>query len=231
MRNDLSIYDTVEPWWDPGDRLFAPLRALAPARMAYLDRVGLPVAGRAVLDVGCGGGFMTAPLAAAGGAVVGVDVAQGALDAAAAHLAAQGLSAELRLGDGSSLPVATDSMDLVVCTDVLVHVPDPRAVVLEIGRVLRPGGALLVSTINRTWLARLVMITLGEDLLGLVHRGTHDPAKFIRPQALSSWLEEGGMTLAGLEGVGPVWINRRGRLTFGRHPTTAVMLQGHALAG
>ena len=82
MRNDLSIYDTVEPWWDPADRRFAPLRALAPARMAYLNRNGLSVAGQAVLDVGCGGGFMTAPLAAAGGEVIGVDIAQGALDAA-----------------------------------------------------------------------------------------------------------------------------------------------------
>ena len=231
MRNDLSIYDTVEPWWDPADRRFAPLRALAPARMAYLDRNGLSVAGQAVLDVGCGGGFMTAPLAAAGGEVIGVDIAQGALDAAALQLAAHGLSAELRLGEGASLPVQTDSIDLAVCTDVLVHVPDPRAVVLEIGRVLRPGGVLLVSTINRTWLSRLVMITLGEDLLRLVHRGTHDPAKFIRPEALSAWLGEGGMALAGLEGVGPVWIDRRGRLTFGRHPTTAVMVQGHARAG
>lgn len=230
MRNDLSIYDTVAPWWDPSDPLFAPLRALAPARLAYLDRIGLSLAGRAVLDVGCGGGYMTAPLAAAGASVVGVDVAQGALDAAALHLSALGLTASLRLGDGTSLPAQTDSVDLVVCTDVLVHVPDPRALVQEIGRVLRPGGTLLVSTINRTWLSRVVMITLGEDLLGLVHRGTHDPAKFIRPSELSGWLEDGGMRLAGLEGVGPVWINRRGRLTFGRHPTTAVMVQGHALA-
>lgn len=230
MRNDLSIYDTVEPWWDPADRLFAPLRALAPARMAYLDRIGRPVAGQAVLDVGCGGGFMTAPLAAAGGTVVGVDIAQGALDAAASHLSRHGLSADLRLGTGASLPVETRSVDLVVCTDVLVHVPDPRAVVLEIGRVLRPGGVLLFSTINRTWLSRLVMISLGEDLLRLVHQGTHDPAKFIRPRELSGWLKDGALTLAGLEGVGPVWIDRRGRLTFGRHPTTAVMVQGHALA-
>ena len=231
MRNDLSIYDTVDPWWDPADRLFAPLRALAPARMAYLDRIRWPVAGQTVLDVGCGGGFMTAPLAAAGGAVIGVDIAQGALDAAASHLARHGLSAELRLGAGASLPVDTGSVDLVVCTDVLVHVPDPRAVVLEIGRVLRPGGMLLFSVINRTWLSRLVMISLGEDLLRLVHRGTHDPAKFIRPRELSRWLEDGELTLAGLEGVGPVWTDRRGRLTFGRHPTTAVMVQGHAVAG
>ncbi|MFT5686983.1 MAG: 2-polyprenyl-6-hydroxyphenyl methylase/3-demethylubiquinone-9 3-methyltransferase [Myxococcota bacterium] len=129
------------------------------------------------------------------------------------------------------MPVESDSIDLAVCTDVLVHVPDPRPVLLEIGRVLRPGGALLVSTINRTWLARLVMITLGEDLLGMVHRGTHDPAKFIRPAELTDWLTAGGMTLAKLEGVGPVGISLRGLLRFGRHPTQAVMVQGHAFAG
>jgi 2-polyprenyl-6-hydroxyphenyl methylase/3-demethylubiquinone-9 3-methyltransferase len=229
VRNDLSIYDTVSPWWDPVDPLFAPLRALAPARMAYLRRAGLTVAGRRVLDVGCGGGFMSEPLAAAGGEVIGVDIAPGALEAAAARLASRGLTADLRLGEGAALPVEGGSVDLVVCTDVLVHVPDPAAVIREIGRVLRPGGALLVSTISRTWLARLVMITLGEDLLGLVHRGTHDPEKFIRPAELSGWLSEAGLTLAGLEGVGPVGLDRRGRLRFGRHPTLAVMVQGHAL--
>ncbi len=231
MRNDLSIYDTVGPWWDDDDGLFAPLRALAPARMAYLERAGLDVAGRTVLDVGCGGGFMAAPLAEAGGAVIGVDIAAGAIEAAAARLESRGLRGDFRQGEGAALPVEADSIDLAICTDVLVHVPDPRLVILEISRVLRPGGVLLVSTINRTWLAELVMITLGEDLLGLVHRGTHDPAKFIRPAELSGWLSESGMVLAGLEGVGPVGIDRRGRLRFGRHPVQSVMVQGHAVLG
>ncbi|MFT5681976.1 MAG: 2-polyprenyl-6-hydroxyphenyl methylase/3-demethylubiquinone-9 3-methyltransferase, partial [Myxococcota bacterium] len=97
MRNDISIYDTVDPWWDDDDGLFAPLRALVPARMAYLKRAGLTVAGKAVLDVGCGGGFMSEPLAAAGGAVIGVDVAEGAVEAATARLAGRGLTADFRV--------------------------------------------------------------------------------------------------------------------------------------
>ena len=229
LRNDLSIYDRVSPWWDPDDALFAPLRALAPARMAYLRRAGIDVAGKRVVDVGCGGGYMTERLAAAGGTVIGVDVAAGALEAAAARLAARGLTADLQQASGAALPVADSSIDVAVCTDVLVHVPDPVPVIHELGRVLAPGGVLLVSAIMRTWLARLVMITLGEDLLRLVHRGTHDPAKFIPPGALPAWLSAAGLTLADLEGIGPVALTRQGGLVFGRHPTRSVMVIGHAI--
>lgn len=223
-RNDLAVYDRTGSWWDPSDPVFAPLRSLVPARLAYLDQVVDGWEGVEVLDLGCGGGLMTIPLCRRGATLTGVDRSAGAL--AAARSRSEGPTWVEASAD--ALPFPDASFDRVVCTDLLVHVPDPAAVMGEIGRVLRPGGLLHVSTIHRTWLAKLVMVTLGEDLLGLVHRGTHDPAKFTPRGALKRWAADAGLDLERLEGVGPVgWVHGSG-LHFGRWPTLQVMVQGHA---
>lgn len=125
------------------------------------------------------------------------------------------------------------SVDVAVCTDVLVHLPmavgGAAACIKEVARVLRPGGVLWFSTINDGWWARFVLITLGEDLLGFIHKGTHDPSTFMSPTTMARVLDDNGLRLLGSEGVGPVGVSLKGELKMGRLPSRAGMWQGHAV--
>lgn len=227
-RNDLGIYGRTAPWWDRSDPLFRQLAALVPARLAYLDAQVGPLTGLEVLDLGCGGGLVAVPLARQGARVTGVDVAAGALEAARAQADAEGLALTLVQAPAQAVPLPDASVDVVICTDVLAHVDGPGRVVAEAGRLLRPGGVLYWSSLQRGWLAGFVAVTLGEDWLGLVHRGTHDPARFVDPSALADWLSAAGLAPRSRQGLGPIgW--RDGALRFGRWPSTAVMAQGHAV--
>lgn len=235
-RNDLTIYnDRTQAWWDHRDPIFRPLHNLAPARWQFFEaQLPLQLAGafwqgQRVVDVGCGGGYMSELMARQGARVLGVDIAAGALNAARTRAREQGFDLTLFQCSADALPCPSGSMDVAVCTDVLVHVPNPEAVVREIGRVLRPGGLFLFSSIHRTWISRLVMITLGEDLLKIVHRGTHDPKRFIRPEELNGWLRGAGLEPRALQGIGPTGFSRRSGLQFGRWPSIQVMYQGAAV--
>lgn len=236
--NVIDIYDDhASSWWDFSNPIFEPLHAMVPARAAYLDREGIDVAGKVVVDVGAGGGYVSGLLAKRGARVLGIDVARKALLAGKTTLTQH--AAQLAFAEASalSLPVADDSVDVVVNTDVMVHLPlamgGARRAVAEAARVLKPGGTFWFSTINDTWLARFVLITLGEDLLGVIHKGTHEPSTFISPAAMTTMCRDVGLELIASEGLGPVGVGRndRGRLALrmGRLPTTAVMWQGHAL--
>jgi 2-polyprenyl-6-hydroxyphenyl methylase/3-demethylubiquinone-9 3-methyltransferase len=238
--NVVDIYDDrAHAWWDFSDPIFEPLHAMVPARAAYLDRHGIDVHGKVVVDVGVGGGYVSGLLARRGARVVGIDIARNALLAGRAHHAQQPWAKNEAFVEASAvrLPVADESVDVASCTDVLVHVPPglggPAAAIAEMARVLKPGGVLWFSTVNSTWLARFVLITLGEDLLGFVHKGTHEPSTFLSPSTMRRLLDENGLELVAAEGVGPTGLARgaQGRvtLTMGRLPTTQVMWQGHAV--
>ena len=129
-----------------------------------------------------------------------------------------------------SLPLADHEVDCVVCVDVLEHVEDLDRVLDEVQRVLKPGGLFLFDTINRTSLAALVIVHLGETVFRLLPPGTHDPAKFIRPSELQAKLSARGLTVGPLVGLGPRGINRRLDFTFGKLPSVHIMYMGHALA-
>jgi 2-polyprenyl-6-hydroxyphenyl methylase/3-demethylubiquinone-9 3-methyltransferase len=236
--NVIDIYDDrAAAWWDFRDPIFEPLHAMVPARAAYLDRQQIAVDGRVVVDVGAGGGYVQGLLAARGAHVVGVDVARQALLAGRRHHAAEPwakATAHLE-ASATALPLPDESVDIAVCTDVLVHVPaalgGPARAVAELARVLRPGGVLWFSTVNSTWLARFVLITLGEDVLGIVHKGTHEPTTFLSPATMGRMLADVGCSLVAAEGMGPTGLavrDRRLALRMGRLPTTSVMWQGHA---
>ena len=247
--NVIDIYDDrASSWWDERDPFFKPLLAMVPARESYLDRHNIEVAGKVVVDVGAGGGYVTELLQKRGALTVGVDLARQALLAGLAHNRARAeLSdaelavAEERRGGASSfvqasalrLPLRDGSVDVAVCTDVLVHVPaavgGAAACVTEMARVLRPGGVLWFSTINDGWWARLVLITLAEDLLGFIHKGTHDPSTFLSPGKMARILDDNGLDLRASEGVGPVGLTLKGGLKMGRLPSRAGMWQGHAV--
>jgi 2-polyprenyl-6-hydroxyphenyl methylase / 3-demethylubiquinone-9 3-methyltransferase len=158
-----------------------------------------------------------------------VDPSAPAIAAAKRHAEESGLAIDYRVGTGERLPVAENAVDIVVCVDVLEHVRDLDAVIGEIRRVLKPGGLFLFDTINRTWLSKLIIVTLGEIVLRLGPRGTHDPALFIKPEELRAKLEQHKFTVAErLGGIGPNGLNRRFDVTFGRWPTTAITYIGHA---
>lgn len=230
-RNDLSIYDTyADHWWDGSQRWLRTLQNLVPARLKHFDSVA-DWPGKDVLDLGCGGGFMSEALAIRGASVTGIDPAGKAIAIAQRHAAAQNFSIRYLVGAGEKLPVADGCMDYVVCVDVLEHVADLDRVIGEVRRVLRPGGTFLFDTINRTWLAALVVVFFGERVFRILPVGTHDPAKFIKPAELAAMLTAHGFTVSGLAGLGPRGLNSKLDFVFGVLPSTSIMYMGHAALG
>ena len=132
------------------------------------------------------------------------------------------------MGVGERLPYADASFDALVCVDVLEHVADLDEVLTEVSRTLRPGGVFLFDTINRNPLAWLAAITIAEDLMRILPRGTHDPSMFIRPAEMHAALQRAGLLDGAVTGLGPRGINRRLDLTFGSQPLTAVIYMGIA---
>lgn len=228
MRNDLTIYDKVaDHWWSDDIRWVRTLKNLVPGRLVWFDRQ-IDWQDKAVLDLGCAGGFMAEALAQRGARVTGIDPAADAIDAARAHAHAGGLSIDYDVGVGEEMPYDDASFDAVVCVDVLEHVADLNKVLSEVARVLRPGGLFLFDTINRNLLARLATITVAENLLRLLPRGTHDPAMFIKPAELHAAMQRVGLLPGATTGLGPRGINRRFDLTFGPLPLMAVLFMGVA---
>lgn len=228
MRNDLTIYDRVaDKWWSDDIRWVRTLKNLVPGRMTWFD-MQIDWAGKTVLDLGCAGGFMAETLALRGANVTGIDPAAGAIDAARAHARNGGLRIGYDVGVGEALPYDAASFDAVVCVDVLEHVADLKKVLSEVERTLRPGGLFLFDTINRTPLAQLATITIAENVLRLLPRGTHDPAMFIKPAELRAAIQRAGLVPGPVTGLGPRGINRRFDLTFGPLPLTSVLYMGIA---
>ena len=227
-RNDLSIYDTVaERWWSDQPHGVRTLQGMVPARLAWFERfVTWP--GTEVLDLGCAGGFMAEALHDAGARVTGIDPAADAIAAARQHAAETGREIAYDIGMGEALPYGDARFDAVVCVDVLEHVEDLPRVLAEVARVLRPGGMFLFDTINRNALSRFVTITMAEDVLGLLPKGTHDPKLFIKPGELRADLAAQGLVPGETAGLGPAWMTLRGEIRFARLPTTAVIYMGTA---
>ncbi|MBR2657249.1 MAG: 3-demethylubiquinone-9 3-O-methyltransferase [Loktanella sp.] len=228
MRNDLTIYDTyADKWWSDDIRWVRTLKNLVPGRLKHFDRL-IDWQGKDVLDLGCAGGFMAEAMAKRGANVTGIDPASDAISAARQHAKAEGLRIGYDVGVGEALPYDNASFDAVVCVDVLEHVTDLQKVLQEVARCLRPGGLFLFDTINRNPIARLATITVAEDILRLLPRGTHDPAMFIKPHELRSAMQVAGLEPGRFTGLGPRGINARFDLTFGPLPLTAILYMGHA---
>lgn len=175
-------------WWDPSGEM-GPLHALNPPRLRFVEQAcGGSLRGLRAVDVGCGGGLLSEGLAARGASTLGIDLAEAALAVARAHAAPAALDLEYRAiaaeGIAAEQPA---SFDLVCCMEMLEHVPDPASVVAACARLVRPGGTLVFSTLNRTPKSFALAIVGAEYLLGLIPRGTHEYAKFIRPSELSEW--------------------------------------------
>ncbi|WP_228054381.1 bifunctional 2-polyprenyl-6-hydroxyphenol methylase/3-demethylubiquinol 3-O-methyltransferase UbiG [Nodosilinea sp. LEGE 07298] len=200
QRNNLAFYDQqASHWWDEAATI-APLNRLNPLRFKYFDQVIPRWQGLRVLDVGCGGGFTCEFLAQQQAQVWGLDQSAQCIKAAQDHAAVGGLPITYRCGVAEELPFETASFDVVVCVDVLEHVVDPQQAVVEISRVMRPGGVFCFDTINRTLRSRLVMIWLLETILRQIPIGIHDWKKFITPEELRAMLTQAGFGPAKIDG-------------------------------
>lgn len=227
-RNKQEIYDDVAgQWWSDEIRWVRTLKNLVPARFAFFDH-HFEFSKQTVLDLGCAGGFMAEALYKKGAAVTGIDPAEQAIEAARAHADATGKDIKYDIGLGEYLPYERESFDAVVCVDVLEHVSDLARVLSEVQRVLKPGGAFLFDTINRTLAARIAVITVAEDILRLLPKGTHDPALFIKPVELRNGLRDSGLVCGPMTGIGPSGISLKGDFKFGVLPFKQVVYAGVA---
>ena len=185
-------------WWDPESE-FKPLHAINPLRLEWIDRaVGL--AGKRVLDIGCGGGILAESMAARGATVTGIDLGEAPLAVAELHRLEVGgeTAARLEYRRVAAEALAAErpgAFDVVCCMEMLEHVPDPAQTIAACAALVRPGGAVFFSTINRNPKAFLLAIVGAEYLLRLLPRGTHEYAKFIRPSELERWARGAGLAL------------------------------------
>jgi 2-polyprenyl-6-hydroxyphenyl methylase/3-demethylubiquinone-9 3-methyltransferase len=230
MRNNQSMYRTYAAgWWTGRHRWLRTMHNLVSPRLKYFDGIVKGWRGMSVLDLGCGGGFMAEALVRRGAKVMGVDPSSPAIEAAREHAKAEGLDIDYRVASGEDLPVPDGALDCVVVVDVFEHVADSAFVLDEILRVLKPGGLLLFDTINRTIVASFIFVFLGEVVLRIVPRGTHDPAKFITPSELQGKLLHRGFDVGPMAGLGPIGLNRLFDVTFARVPTMSLMYMGYAV--
>lgn len=228
QRNKLDIYDDVAAdWWSDDIRWVRTLKNLVPGRLAWFDR-HTDWDAKMVLDLGCAGGFMAEAMTNKGAKVTGIDPAAQAIAAATARAEQMDQTIQYNVGVGENLPYPDDHFDAVVCVDVLEHVADLNKVLTEVARVLKPGGLFLYDTINRNPIARLATITIAEDVLRLLPKGTHDPKMFIKPAELRGALSKAGLVPGPQTGLGPRGMNRRGDFTFGPLPFKTIIYMGLA---
>jgi 2-polyprenyl-6-hydroxyphenyl methylase/3-demethylubiquinone-9 3-methyltransferase len=190
----------AQSWWDPKGPS-KPLHDLNPLRLQYLERaVGL--ADKAVLDVGCGGGILSESMARAGARVLGIDLSQAVLDVAELHAIEGKVPVEYRAIAAEELAQERPAaFDLVTCMEMLEHVPDPAASVKALATLVKPGGDVIVSTINRNPTAFALAIIGAEYIARALPRGTHEYLKFIRPSELARWGREAQLELRDLTGI------------------------------
>lgn len=187
-------------WWDRNSE-FKPLHEINPLRANYID-LHAPVAGRELLDVGCGGGILAESMAQRGARVTGIDMGEAPLSVARIHQLESGVEVDYRQTTAEALAAETpEAFDVVCCLEMLEHVPDPSAVVKACAELCAPGGDLFFSTINRNPKAWLFAIVGAEYVLKLLPKGTHDYNKLIKPAELADWIREAGLTLERMTGL------------------------------
>ncbi|SDS79894.1 bifunctional 2-polyprenyl-6-hydroxyphenol methylase/3-demethylubiquinol 3-O-methyltransferase UbiG [Pseudomonas oryzae] len=187
-------------WWDRESE-FKPLHEINPLRVNWIDeRVGL--AGKTVLDVGCGGGILSESMALRGAQVTAIDMGEAPLAVARLHQLESGVQVDYRQSTAEALAAEMPGQfDVVTCLEMLEHVPDPASVIAACQRLVKPGGQVFFSTINRNPKAYLLAIVGAEYVLKMLPRGTHDFRKFIRPSELGAWCRDAGLAVKDIVGL------------------------------
>ena len=181
-------------WWDPNSE-FKPLHDINPLRLNYID-THAQLAGKKVIDVGCGGGILSESMAVRGADVTGIDLGDKPLKVAKLHLLETGQKVDYRLIAAEDMAAEQpEQFDVVTCMEMLEHVPDPASIVRACAQMVKPGGHLFFSTINRNPKSYLFAVIGAEYLLNLLPRGTHDYAKFIKPSELARFCRDAGLTV------------------------------------
>ena len=192
--------ELAHKWWDKTSE-FKPLHDINPLRLNYIDKA-VSLNGKTVLDVGCGGGILSESMAAKGAAVTGIDLGEKALKVAQLHSLESGVAVEYQYISVEDLAEKQPaSFDVVTCLEMLEHVPNPASVVAACAKLVKPGGHVFFSTINRNPKAYLFAVIGAEYVLNMLPRGTHDYAKFIKPSELASYLRAADLSLAGQIGM------------------------------
>ncbi|MFO1083913.1 MAG: bifunctional 2-polyprenyl-6-hydroxyphenol methylase/3-demethylubiquinol 3-O-methyltransferase UbiG [Reyranellaceae bacterium] len=198
-------------WWDPAGK-FAPLHRLNPVRIGYIrDRAarhwrrdalsGTPLAGLSVVDIGCGGGLLSEPMRRLGAAVTGIDAAADNIAIAALHAERQGLAIDYRQSTAEALASTGARFDIVLALEIVEHVADAELFLRSCSRLMKPGGLLFLSTLNRTAKAWALAIAGAEYVLGWLPRGTHDWRKFLKPSEVARGLRGNGLDVREIVGV------------------------------
>ncbi|MDC0664249.1 bifunctional 2-polyprenyl-6-hydroxyphenol methylase/3-demethylubiquinol 3-O-methyltransferase UbiG [Marinobacter sp. SS21] len=202
-RNEVAKFEALASrWWDPTSE-FRPLHEINPLRLNYIDERA-SLAGKKALDVGCGGGLVSEGMAQRGAHVTGIDMGEAPLSVAKLHGLESGIKVDYRQTTVEQLaadPEHAGQYDVVTCLEMLEHVPDPASVISACARLLKPGGHLFVSTINRNPKSFLFAIVGAEYVLGMLPKGTHEWRKFIRPSEMSNYLRQAKLEIRELTGM------------------------------
>jgi 2-polyprenyl-6-hydroxyphenyl methylase / 3-demethylubiquinone-9 3-methyltransferase len=194
--------DLAHKWWDP-DSEFRPLHQINPLRLGWIESLAGPLTSRRIVDVGCGGGILSESMALKGAQVTGIDLADRPLKVAQLHALEQGVSnVQYRLIAAEALAAEQPGQaDIVTCMEMVEHVPDPAAIVRACAQLVKPGGWVFLSTLNRNAKAYLFAVLGAEYVLKMLPRGTHDYRKFLRPSELARFCREADLDLAATRGM------------------------------
>ena len=192
--------DLAHRWWDPSSE-FRPLHQINPLRLEWINAI-VPLAGKTIIDIGCGGGILAEAMARKGATVTGIDLSEKALKVADLHSLEAGITMRYELISAEDIAAREPAtFDVVTCMEMLEHVPDPAAVVYACAKLVKPGGHVFFSTLNRNPKSYLFAIIGAEYLLRLLPKGTHDYRKFITPSELSQFARQAELTVDKLKGL------------------------------
>ncbi|HEX7047193.1 MAG TPA: bifunctional 2-polyprenyl-6-hydroxyphenol methylase/3-demethylubiquinol 3-O-methyltransferase UbiG [Gammaproteobacteria bacterium] len=215
---EIAKFDALASrWWDPEGE-FRPLHEMNPLRLEWIDKRSGGLNGLRAADIGCGGGILAESMAASGATVTGADLAEEALAVAKLHLLESGVEVEyLQIAVEELAEQREGEYDVVTCMEMLEHVPDPASIITACRRLVKPGGDVFFSTINRNPKSFFMAIVGAEYLLRLLPRGTHEYARFIKPSELEAWARAGGLNAAGITGLhyNPLSLDKTRRFTSG----------------
>jgi len=188
-------------WWDRESE-FKPLHDINPLRVDYIERQARGLSGKHIVDIGCGGGILTEALAQRGALMTGIDMAEQSLKVARLHLHESDLDIDYQLSTAEAFAEHNAArFDVVACLEMLEHVPDPAAIIDAAVRLLKPGGCLILSTLNRNPKSFALAILGAEYVLGLIPRGTHQYRRFIKPSEMAAQLRANGMQVLDISGM------------------------------